>query len=196
MATSDDSVRTIASCVRHGMRDAKAADEDADRPTVWIELGGQLSRLDDAQEVFAPPIMAARPSIFEPSQKFERLPLYSIDETGKISLEPDGSNWVFSASVRYGYSISKKDVNQQTYPKPTHFHYTLSGVPKTTTGPFGKPIAARFADTSVRNDEHHLILDFQAGKDVGLGMFGGRDGSSVLSLGVRFAQFGSSSNIA
>ena len=47
-----------------------------------------------------------------------------------------------------------------------------------------------------QNDEHHLIVDFQAGKDVGLGMFGGKDGSSVFGLGVRFAQFSSKSNIA
>ena len=39
-------------------------------------------------------------------------------------------------------------------------------------------------------------MDFQAGKDVGLGMFGIKDGSSTISLGVRFAQFTSKSNIA
>ena len=32
------------------------------------------------------------------------------------------------------------------------------------------------------------IADFQAGKDVGLGMFG-NGGKSVFSAGVRFAQF-------
>ncbi len=39
-----------------------------------------------------------------------------------------------------------------------------------------------------------LVLDFQAGKDVGLGLFGAR-GSSIVSLGVRFAQFTSTSNV-
>ncbi len=70
--------------------------------------GAQLSRLDDGQEAFAPPVTAARPSIFSPSQKFEKLPSDSVDETGKISFEPDGSDWVFSASIRYGRSISKR----------------------------------------------------------------------------------------
>jgi hypothetical protein len=46
----------------------------------------------------------------------------------------------------------------------------------------------------VHNNERHLIADFQVGKDVGLGMFGGH-GSSVFNLGVRFAQFRSDSNI-
>ena len=58
------------------------------------------------------------------------------------------------------------------------------------------PEASKFADTNARISEHHLILDFAAGKDVGLGMFGDKDGSSVLSIGIRFAQFGTKSNIA
>jgi iron complex outermembrane receptor protein len=176
--------------------EAKAADDDSDHPTVWIELGGQLSQMDNGQETFAPSVMAARPSMFSPSQKFEKLPLYSIDETGKISFEPSGSDWVFSASIRYGHSSSKKNVNQQTHPQSAHFYYTISGVQHTRPFASNVPRAARFADTSVQNSEHHLILDFQAGKDVGLGMFSGRDGSSILGLGVRFAQFSGNSNIA
>ncbi|HEY5237941.1 MAG TPA: hypothetical protein VIJ62_06120 [Rhizomicrobium sp.] len=181
-----------------GTSDARAADGDNDHPAVWIALGGQLSQLDEGQETFVPifPKSPQRPSIFSPSQGFERPPLYSLDETGMVSFEPDGSDWVFSASVRYGHSVSKKDINQQTNPEPTHFHYSSGGVPKTVTLYSGRPDAARFADTSVQNGEHHLTLDFQAGKDVGLGMFGGGSGSSVFSLGVRFAQFSDTSNIA
>ena len=175
--------------------EAKAADDDGDHPTVWIELGGQLSQMDNGQETFAPSVMSARPSMFSSSQKFEKLPLYSIDETGKISFEPSGSDWVFSASVRYGHSVSKKDVNQQTYPQPTYFHFARSGVHYRSLEPEGVAKAARFADTRVQNGESHSILDFQAGKDVGLGMFGGKDGSSVLGLGIRFAQFSNTSSI-
>ena len=36
----------------------------------------------------------------------------------------------------------------------------------------------------------HAILDFQAGKDVGLGMFGGK---SILSAGIRVAQLNENS---
>jgi iron complex outermembrane receptor protein len=174
----------LLTCAYNG-GEAKAADDDSDRPPLWIELGGQLSRLGDGQETFSPPLMDARPSIFSSSRAFERPPLYSIDETGKISFEPDGSDWIVSASVRYGRSGSNRHVRQQTNPA------TL------TVGIFRIfPTAARFADTSAQNDEHHLILDFMAGKDVGLGMFGDKDGSSVLSAGIRFAQFSTKSNIA
>ena len=172
--------------------------EDSTQPQIWIELGGQFSRLDDGQETFSPtfPNSPARPSIFSPSQKFEKPPLDSIDETGKISFEPDESDWVFSAAVRYGRSTKNRHVHQQTYPKPTYLHFTSGGVPKTVLGTFGVPVAERFADTRVQNSEKHLILDFQAGKDVGLGMFGLADGTSVVNVGVRIAQFQSNSNIA
>jgi hypothetical protein len=168
---------------------AAKADDETDRPTVWIELGGQLSRLGDGQEIFDPafPNSPARPSIFSPSQKFEKLPLHGIDETGKVSFQPEDSDWVLAASVRYGRSLSKKDAHQQTYPKQSlHGQYYPSLL----------LLAAQFADTNVHNDDQHLILDFQAGKDVGLGMFGSRHGSSTVNFGVRFAQFATKTNIA
>jgi iron complex outermembrane recepter protein len=168
--------------------------EDSGQPQVWIELGAQLSRLEDGQETFSPdfPNSPARPSIFSPSQNFERPPLYSIDEFGEISLQPKDSDWTFSASIRYGRSASRRDVHQQTYPKSAP--WTKYGVALTSPLPV-PPSAARFADTNARTSEHHLILDFQAGKDVGLGVFG-TGGSSVVNLGVRFAQFSAKSNIA
>jgi len=170
-----------------------AADDDSDRPSLWIELGGQLSRLDDSQQAFAPALMDARPSMFSPSQKFEGLSPYSVDETGKLSFQPDGSNWIFSASVRYGRSNVRKDVHQQSYPKSFATHFTYYGSYLLYHFP---AVANKFADTSVMADESHAILDFQAGKDVGLGVFGNANGSSVLGLGVRYAQFSSKSNIA
>jgi hypothetical protein len=171
--------------------EARAADSGDSRPTLWIELGGQLSRSDDAQEPFTQdfPNSPPRPSIFSPSPKFEKPPLYSIDETGQISFEPSGTNWVFSASVDYGRSSGKRDISQQTNPEP-FTKYTSQGANVRF------PLASKFADTAVHDSEHHLVLDFQAGKDVGLGMFGTRGGSSVFDIGVRFAQFGSRSNIA
>src|SRR6185312_776729 len=76
--------------------------EDVDHPTVWIELGGQLSRIEDGQEIFAPAIMKGRPSIFAPSQSFEKQPGYGFEETGAISIRPEHSGWVFNASIHYG----------------------------------------------------------------------------------------------
>ncbi len=39
------------------------ADQDADRPTVWIELGGQFEQIGTDQKAFAPPFSAVEPEI-------------------------------------------------------------------------------------------------------------------------------------
>src|SRR6185437_630747 len=168
-----------------------SAESGSGGPTVWIELGGQLSKSNDKEEAFSPPIMADRAPGLSPSEPFERLPRYSVDETGKIAFEPGADGWLFSASVRFGRSNSNRDVNQGTHPKP-FIEYVPSGTQTARIAFY--PVASKFAETIVHNSEQHLIVDFQVGKDVGLGMFGGR-GTSAVNLGVRYAQFRSSSNI-
>lgn len=174
-----------------GGSEALAENGNVDRPTVWIELGGQWSRLNESQEVFSPPLMAGRPSDFAPSGEFEHLPLSSVDGSGKLSIAPQGTDWMFSASVRYGRSNSNRHIHQQSHPDPLYRKkyratYTATNV--------YQPLAARFADTVVQNSASHLVVDFQAGKDVGLGIFG-KQSDSVLNIGVRFAQFGAKSNV-
>jgi len=175
---------------------AKAA--ESDRPTVWIELGGQLNRLQDSQEVFAPPFVALTPPNFTPPQEAERPPLYGIDASGKISFQPNNSDWIFSASVRYGRASSAKHVRHQSYPDAYNAFFEAYGI---YSGVFTyhvtghnpvNPRAARFTDAVARESEGHTILDFQAGKDLGLGLFG-RNSSSSVNAGVRFAQFTSRS---
>jgi hypothetical protein len=162
-----------------------------DEPQVWVELGGQLTRLDIGQESYLPDIMKDRPSMFHSSTKLEELPHQSIDEMGELSFRPRGSDWVFSAGVRYGRSNRRIDKTQQTY--PARFYATFQFNGQVSNVGYHGPIASRFASTEMTADESHLVLDFQAGKDVGLGLFGG---TSQVNLGVRFAQFHNKSNIA
>ena len=161
--------------------------EDADHSQVWIELGGQLNRLEDSQEIFKPHFVTLTPSIFSPPQEAERPPLYGMDANAGLTFQPAGSDWIFSASIRYGRASTGKHVRHQTYPSSSPL-ITVSG------GSLGliPALAARFTDAEIKQSEKHLILDFQAGKDVGLGMFG-PGALSTLSLGVRFAQFTSRS---
>ena len=163
----------------------------SDEPQLWIELGGQLTRLDVGQETFSPVFPQQRPAMFAPSTDYEVRPQQSVDETGKLSFRPKGSDWVLSAGVRYGRSVRKADKNQQTFPKPV-YGTLVSG---TLVIPFlyHGPLAHKFASTQMEARESHLIVDFQVGKDVGLGLFGG---SSPIDFGVRFAQFNNKSNIA
>jgi len=167
--------------------------EDQDKPQVWIDLGGQLSRLGDGQETFSPSIMSGRPSMFDPSGPYERPPQFGFDEEGSISFQPKGTDWVLSAAVRYGRASANHNHHQQTYPSPFRLHFTFSGYPVHFTR---YPAGAKFADTESRINDSHLVLDFQVGKDVGLGLFNSGTGSSIISTGVRFAQFSSRTNTA
>ena len=161
---------------------AAVASEDTDQPVIWIELGGQLNRLDDGQEKIAPPFFASVSKAgFTSPLTLEKPSPYSIDESGKIGFQPSGADWVFSASVRYGRSSGKSYRHQQTNEIFPGFR-TI------------QPTEARFryAETTTNNAEAHAILDFKAGKDIGLG----EGGASLLSGGLRFAQFQSKSGLA
>ncbi len=98
-----------------GASDAAYADNDADRPTVWIELGGQLEGMDSPQQAFSPPFL---PSF---SQHGIQSPLgiesaasHSIGTEGAVSFEPHGSDWYslllsgMAARKAQGASISRR----------------------------------------------------------------------------------------
>ena len=161
--------------------EAQAADNDEDHPVIWIELGGQFERGSDASELFTPPFFSkasvADLTVLTDSQ---RSPPYNTGFDGKISFEPEDSNWVFAGAIRFGRSGTIK-----------HLHHQTAGLPSayiTLGGQYDRLPRAIYADTHSGYSESHAILDFQAGKDIGLGMFGVR-GDSVISGGVRFAQF-------
>ena len=164
--------------------------EDAGRPQIWIELGGQLSSCRTVRKHSRRAFMSARPSIFSPSQKFEKPPLFGFDEDGKISFQPDNSDWVFSASIRYGRSASNQACSPADLSRPVRFNI-IRLWRDVTPYQHGYPLPPDLPTRVHATASSHPILDFQAGKDVGLGMFGSKDGSSVSALGVRFAQFSS-----
>ena len=162
--------------------------DDADRPTVWIELGGQMELMQGlADPITAPFMTALSPTpgpysgdIFLNGQKPSR---HAFGLDGEITFQPENSDLVFSAGIRYGRSHSKRHINHQTQVPP--YHLTIGSSHATRT-----KYPAPFADVKSNNHESHTILDFGAGKDVGLGMFG-RGGSSTLNAGVRYTQFSS-----
>lgn len=157
--------------------------EDSDKPQLWIELGTQLNRLQDSSETYRPPFLALTPSIFPAPQASERPPLYGFDGTAALTFQPKGSDWTFSASVRYGRADTGKHAHHQTYPVPYQLHAKNGGDAGTQY-----PLAEKFTDVRFKQVEENAILDFQVGRDLGVGLFG-HETSSSLHLGVRFAQF-------
>jgi hypothetical protein len=162
--------------------------EDADRPTIWIELGGQMERAQGTSTPFTAPFMTAvspTPDVYANDifVRTQRAPAQSFGLEGKIVFQPENSDWVLSAALRYGRSQANRHQHQQGPSATPTFH--------------GSPVhkyAAPFADTRASFDESHAVLDFAAGKDVGLGIFG-HESRSTINVGVRFAQFSTKSDV-
>lgn len=169
------------------MASPATAAEDDSRPTVWIELGAQVERLSPAQEAFLPEVFANSPraSVWNVGPlDAQRSPRYGIGGEAKITIAPEGSDWVVSAGLRYGRANRNKEVQQQ------------SNVPTLVPNPVvGHPVPPLLKLANLFGSDHsssYAIADFKAGKDVGLGLFGGH---AVLSGGLRYAQFSTKSNI-
>ena len=145
-----------------------------------------MERIDGGEVRFAPPFILASPR--PGPETISPLASNAIPGTASDLKENSRSN----RKVRTGCfplrplrpDQRQKHVHQQSYPK---------SFPSIGSA-FGKVLAAQFIDTKALSDGSDAVLDFQAGKDVGLGMFGA-SGSSTVSLGIRFAQFSSKSNI-
>jgi iron complex outermembrane receptor protein len=167
------------------------ADTDNGKPPLWIELGGQLEQQSGQGQVYAPPFLtgyAASPAYKPSPLQLEKPPLFGAGEEAKVSFLPDGSDWVISAAVRYGRANGNKSVTHETAGQPIHdnFWYYSGGFKCCHTN--NGNAAPDYADTTVAHHDSHMILDFQVGKDVGLGWFG-RNDESMVSAGVRYAAF-------
>lgn len=165
-----------------------AAARDEDRPTVWIELGGALQRVDTSEEKYAPPFLFETP---RPSPEtidplgIGHLPRSAFEAEGRITFQPEGSSWNFVAAARFGRSKAHQNLHQQSNKTGPVAHLSHGG-------PIYQYIF-EYIDARKASSESHAVIDFQVGKDVGFGMFGA-GGSSTFNLGVRFAQFSAKSS--
>ncbi|HUJ02355.1 MAG TPA: hypothetical protein VLW75_01870 [Rhizomicrobium sp.] len=186
--------------------------EDADHPLFWLELSAQPEMMQGSSSAFTAPFftyptaaydaavstytglpaLSGGPYIYG-SKSFgqkQQLARFSFGGDAKLIFQPEGSDWLFSAEVRYGRSHTKRHTHYQG--PQVGVYFTSSGVGATLP-----KYAAPLSDSLTKESERHTVLDFQAGKDVGLGLFGSNS-TSTLSAGVRIAQFkmGSSTHIS
>ncbi|HVU19474.1 MAG TPA: hypothetical protein VHE09_02010 [Rhizomicrobium sp.] len=170
---------------------AMASSDDVERPTVWVELGTQLERVDTAQTIFAPDFFDLASDNDRNAMSIGQRPSrYGVGGEANILFEPAGSDWIYSAAVRYGRSNSARHSHHETGGLPIEYNTYLGN-------PIGSPYAPRvrqFGDAQSTTKKSHLILDFLAGRDVGLGLFGPH-GNSTINAGVRFAQFVSKADV-
>jgi hypothetical protein len=183
------------------MTGAAKANED-DRPIFWVELGGQLEHVSQPQGRFDAPFeygqsvgelqelpkwpLFGYTRVDSPDGPFDRArpfnlqtpPRFMISGEGRVLFQPSGTDWSFNASVRYGRATGHRNEINAT---------------GTATQAFKTPPIYRFTNGDVDYRQSYMVLDFQVGKDVGLGLFGGAN--STINAGVRFAQFSSRSSI-
>lgn len=184
--------------------------EDSDRPTVWIELGAQLEQANGGNKSYVPPFYGQLDPAFTSPTKIQGELPWALGPEAKISFQPKNTDWTFSVGVRYGRTQNSRSTHQQgnleRFPYAGFYavkqNYTTPGLSnyyfftfKCCHSGYSTPDRVAFTDVQSRRQERHLILDFQAGKDVGLGMLG-RQGTSVVNAGVRIAQFKSNSKIS
>jgi iron complex outermembrane receptor protein len=157
-----------------------AAAADADRPMVWLELGGEFAQLQNGQEPYLPPFTLVTPRLSfivqSPADTEKAMPV-SWDGNAKISFQPVESDWIFSAAIQYGRNTRNKTSSQRTT------HHSSSQY-------FLRYEA--YQNISAKNTSSHMVVDFAAGKDMGLGVLGG-GGDSIVRFGLRYAQFDSRS---
>jgi hypothetical protein len=147
-----------------------AAAQDTEHPTLWIELGGAFDQMSDGAEGWVPPNLTA--PISNPSpEPFGAVPGIASEFEGAITLQPNGSRWSYTASARYGRAQrGPKRTHDQGYGENTKYHLTTYA----------------FLNATDRTHSSHAIIDFSAGKDVGLGAW--HNGKATIHFGVRVAQ--------
>ncbi len=133
--------------------------------TPAIHLSGSNSAVSSIcsphpSETWTPPNLAAtdHPSCYGNSGPDAA---HRLRHGRQITFQPEGSDWSISAAIKYGKAKhGPRFAHDQTY----QTYLPHSGYAKLTT----------YAFTNLHSVEEtkHLILDFQAGKDVGLGLFG------------------------
>jgi len=172
----------------------------ADRPLIWIEGGWQFESITGSNDILVPPLddlttngFSSTPTAanflgqssggFPSFTGIENVLGHSSGAEGSISFQPKDSNWILSISGRYGHTHGHKHIERRrdAYSEPANVTNILGHYVKTQH-------FTNYVNQSANNSESHAVVDFQVGRDVGLGLFGQRTDSTV-SFGARYMRF-------
>ena len=176
------------------------ADADKRKPTLWIEFGGDVAAQTGGGEPYVPPFLAdnLNSTAFRPTlpQRIQGPQTYTYDKEATLTFEPEGTDWQLSASIRYGRAARFRNVTEEGPGERLPFDslsFSSSGIH--IVHGYATPTKTNFSVTQAKSSQSHTIIDFLAGKDVGMGVLGGA-GESTVGVGVRIAQIYSKSSSA
>jgi len=138
---------------------------------IWLDLTGQYDMNSGKRTVYGEPFDNG-------SEDHQFFPLIGqkAGGDGTIGLTLQEDEWYFNLAFNYGRTGTSRAEFSSSYDT---YKYR-------STVKIGR--YHHYADGEARHNESHKMLDFTIGQDVGLGMFG-MDGTSILSAGVRWANF-------
>ena len=185
--------------------------QDGKRPTLWLTVGGNYNAvLNTKNDPYNPLALSNFPNGGNPTppwaaglptpDQLQKTPKSGFDWEGSLSYQPEDSDWVLKAGIRYGRTAHNNSTHESQYAgtrtKWVIFpHFTL---PCTFFDQNYPTFSDRcrhggfkeFVDSHDHESEHHAILDFTIGRNVGIGMFNEK-GMGTISAGLRVAQFNS-----
>ncbi len=137
---------------------------------------------------------------------YQKAPNSGFDWQAQVQFQPADSDWVLKAGIRYGRSGSSRSKHKSDIPGTrTKFlfaqnSYVPDGLYLSCAYPYIADYAAchsgknrKFVDAHGQQSEQHTVMDFEAGVNVGIGLFGS-EGQGNISGGLRVAQFKSHSH--
>ena len=155
------------------------------RHPLTVELGGMTTQVDAPNEVFRPAWVDefTSPTLAFPIGTQEEDLDWGDEREVKIAFRPQAGPWQVAARARFGRTNGVAETWRYEFTQgPYNDKYQA-------TNPGLRLDDGRSGGLSETHDqEKHTLVDFQVGRDLGLGLFG-EDERSTVSLGLRYAQF-------
>lgn len=153
----------------------QAAADDQNHFT--IELGGQYGIESGGASDWLQPAGGEGGELFNSGGNIYRVrPSHSWNLDGAVKFQPAGMDLIFKLGAQFGRTGAKHNDRATTF-APSYYGSTA------------------YYTAHARHREEHVKVDFQVGKDFGLGMFGNNGGTSIFSVGIRYAQYNTRTNI-
>jgi len=153
-----------------------------------VEIGGQVQRQDAPYQAIKPSFTDVLSDGLQAGSAQNRDLDWGDGRQVRLIYQPTNSAWTVSAGARFG----KTNSTDQTlaFELGALGCFGLPG-PTCEPGAIGYIRADNYSDVTVTNREEHTIADFDVGREVGLGL----GMKSHLGAGLRYAQFGSTTQL-